>query len=509
MSDISSGVNPGTSREADPTRICPRLVVAAPHGRSGKTTVSLGLCAALAQRGLAVQPFKKGPDFIDPSWLSEAAGRPCRSLDPFFYSSPVALQRAFRQAQPADFYLIEGNHGLYDSAVLPSPQDDAGAGSTAALARLLQAPVILVINTARMGRSVAALALGYQLFEPETPIAGVVLNHVANARHEQRLRQAIAQACRLPVLGAIPRQAAIEIPDRHLGLVPRQENDRLLPVIEACRQVVEHHLDLEAILSIARQAPLLPADREVSTPPQPPSWRVGVLHDRAFTFYYPENLEALQAAGAELVFFDAFQDSQLPAVDALFLGGGFPEIFLSELAANISLRREVRRAAEGGLPIYAECGGMMYLSRRIHWQGQAGEMCGVLPIEVEMTGRPQGHGYVLAKVDSPNPFFQTGEELRGHEFHQSRLVNPGAHFQDLATAYDLQRGAGLGRSGKGDARDGLLYRNVLASYTHLHAGGAPGWAAGLAAAARRAANPGRPNGPAESGVAPAALEKGR
>ncbi len=451
----------------------PRLVLGAPQGRSGKTTVTLGLCAALAARGLVVQPFKKGPDYIDPSWLTEAAGRACRTLDPFFLTSEAALRRAFCQgAGQADLCLVEGNHGLYDSL------DDLGSSSTAAVARALLAPVLLVVNAARMSRSVAALVAGYQHFEPDTAIAGVVLNNVAQSRHETKLRQAIEIHCHLPVVGALPRSEALTIPDRHLGLVPRAENDGLIPAIEACRQAAERYMDLEAILALAAAAPPWPAEAPV-TPVMDqsgPPVRLGVIRDRAFTFYYPENLEALAEAGATLVFIDALQDGGLPDLDGLYIGGGFPEIFMEELAANTSLRAAVRRAAEGGLPIYAECGGLMYLSRRIVWEGRAVEMVGALPCDVEMTARPQGHGYVLAEVAGPNPFLPAGTQIRGHEFHNSRISNL---TESLPAAYRLARGRGLG-----DGRDGLVYRNILASYTHLHASGSPDWAVGLVARAR-------------------------
>ncbi len=483
-----------------------RLVIAAPQGRSGKTTVALGLCAALAARGLAVQPFKKGPDYIDPSWLTEAAGRACRTLDPFFLVSEDEVRRAFlRGAGGADISLIEGNHGLYDSL------DDEGSGSTAAVARSLQAPIILVVNAARMSRSVAALVHGYQTFEPGTPIAAVVLNNVApstpsgaqstpygaqstpygaRSRHELKLRNAIERHCHLPVVGALPRNDLLTIPDRHLGLVPRAEDEALIPAIEACRKAVEQYLDLDAILDIARSAPPISgwqeapggadADRAPAHLPHPPIARVGVVRDRAFSFYYPENLEALTDAGAELMSVDALHDSHLPDLDALYIGGGFPEIFMQELSANRRLRLDIRAAAKGGLPIYAECGGLMYLSRRIIWGDRSAEMVGALPCEVEVTGRPQGHGYVIGEALEGNPFLPAGTIVRGHEFHHSRIVN----WQgDLSTAYRLLRGNGLG-----GGRDGLVYGNVLAAYTHLHAAGSPGWAQGLLARARAYAN---------------------
>ncbi len=462
-----------------------RVVIAAPQGRSGKTTISLGICSALAARGLTVQPFKKGPDYIDPSWLSEAAGQPCRNLDPFFLPETHRLRQAFfGPASQADFSLIEGNHGLYDS------MSGDGSDSTAAVARALHAPVILVVNAARMSRSAAAMVLGYQSFEPDTPIAAVILNNVAQKRHEDKLRTAIESCCHIPVIGAFPRQDELTIPDRHLGLVPRDEDDSLLPSLAACRQAAERYIDLDHLLAIARQAP---AWQEAIHPEvdhdQPahsaPRARLGIIRDRAFTFYYPENLEALQKAGAELVFIDALHDACLPLVDALYIGGGFPEMFLDELHANRSFRQDLRQAIEDGLPVYAECGGMMYLSAAIQFEerrtrkaeednrGKANkvEMVGALPFEVEVTAQPQGHGYILAECTHPNPFFSAGTILRGHEFHNSRLLNL---REDWPTAMRLLRGNGLGNK-----RDALIYRNTLSGYTHLHALGSPEWAPAL------------------------------
>jgi cobyrinic acid a,c-diamide synthase len=460
-------------------RSFPRLVIAAPQGRSGKTTVTLGLCSALNARGLSVQPYKKGPDYIDPSWLSEAAGYPCRSLDPFFYEQPEALLWAFvRSAGGADLSIVEGNHGLFDSF------DESGVGSTAAVARTLNAPILLVVNATRIGRSVAAIVHGCQTFEPGMNIAGVVLNNIAHGRHETRTRQAVESHCGIPVVGAIPRDENLTIPDRHLGLIPREEEDALLSAITACQHAVERHLDLDMVLNSARLAPSLPISDQPVTDQSaisPPTVKIGVLRDRAFTFYYPENLEALEKAGAELVFIDAFHDTELPPVDALYIGGGFPEMFMEELSANSALRVTIRGAIENKLPVYAECGGLMYLSQRIRWGEKSAEMVGALPCEVEMTGKPQGHGYVVAKVESENPFFAPSTVLRGHEFHNSRLIalSKNGNKSTRTTAYRLSRGNGIGES-----RDGIIYRNVLASYTHLHCGGAPDWATGLVRRAR-------------------------
>jgi len=344
------------------------------------------------------------------------------------------------------------------------------------VARALDAPILLVVNAARTGRSAAAIVHGCQTFEPGTNIAGVVLNNVAHGRHEARTRQAIESHCQIPVLGAIPRDEALTIPDRHLGLVPREEEGTLLSAITACQRAIERSLDLDAVLEIARSAPLLPVfdqDHLVTPAIQSSRVRIGILRDRAFTFYYPENLEALESVGAELIFIDAFRDTKLPDLDALYIGGGFPEMFMDELSANVSLHASIREAVENDFPVYAECGGLMYLSQRIVWGKKSAEMVGVLPCEIEMTGKPQGHGYVIARVENENPFFSPGTVLRGHEFHNSRIITVSikgskTHF---ATAYQLSRGNGLG-----NGRDGIIYRNLLASYTHLHNGGAPDWA---------------------------------
>lgn len=456
----------------------PRLVLAAPHGRSGKTTVAVGLCAALVARGLAVQPFKKGPDYIDPSWLAEAARRSCRNLDPFLMGEEVVVAAFARGCQNADLALIEGAMGLYDGADLD------GTGSTAALARWLDAPILLVVNAQRITRSVAALVQGYQHFEPNTRIAGVILNNVARARQQTLMTQAIEKYCGVPVVGVLPRDDALTIPDRHLGLVPRGEDDALVPAIAAARDAVLANFDLETILALAKGRTRAQERESQETPYvirdtvtrdtlfARYTSRIGVIRDRAFSFYYPENLEALQDAGAELVFIDSLREAHLPTVDALYIGGGFPEVFLRELEANTPLRAEIRAAIEEGLPVYAECGGLMYLARSITWHDQRGEMIGALPFDVVMADQPQGHGYVELEVIGENPLFARGTRVRGHEFHHSRLNLEGGHdWRGLGYAYRVVRGHGLDGT-----RDGIVYKNVLASYTHLHALSTPEWA---------------------------------
>lgn len=454
----------------------PRVVIAAPQGRSGKTTVTVGLCAAFAARGLVVQPFKKGPDYIDPSWLTEASSRPCRNLDPFLMGRETIAAAFLRGSRGANLVIIEGAMGLYDGL------DIDGSGSTAMLARWLDAPILLVVNAQRITRSIAALVQGYQRFEPDTRIAGVILNNITRARQQDLMTQAIEKYCGIPVVGVLPRDASLTIPDRHLGLVPRAENDALVPAIAAAREAVTKNFDLEKIFTLAKTA--ISAQRselENLNLIQPishlqfPISRVGIIRDRAFTFYYPENLEALQAAGAELIFINAMWDAHLPAVDALVIGGGFPEMFLDELQANVSLRTDIRNAIENGLPVYAECGGLMYLARSITYNSRRGEMVGALPCDVEMTGKPQGHGYSTLVVDGANPFFPIGVQIRGHEFHNSRVIN----LDNVSFAYSISRGCGIdGR------RDGIVYKNVLASYTHLHALATPKWAEAIVARCR-------------------------
>lgn len=442
----------------------PRVVVAAPQGRSGKTTVCVGLCAALAGRELVIQPFKKGPDYIDPSWLSAAAGHPCRNLDLFMMSRQAVLGSFYRSSTGAEVAVIEGAMGLYDGL------DLAGSGSTAELARLLGAPVILVVNATRMTRSVAALVDGYRRFEPEIDIAGVILNNVAGGRHESMLVHAIKQYCQVPVLGCLPKARRVTIAERHLGLVPEGESAPLAEKVARARELVESYVDIDGVLRVAQGAGALTPPAQHTTPAPPASVRLGVIRDQAFSFYYPENLEALEQAGAELVYINALEDSHLPAISGLYIGGGFPEVFAARLQANTEIRGEIAAAVDDGLPVYAECAGLLYLARTLRWQGRTFEMVGALPMDVSFTTRPQGHGYVAGHVVGENPFLEVGQHLLGHEFHYAKLENA----DGVRTAYSLARGQGIGRK-----RDGLVHKNMLAGFTHLHALGEPTWAEGL------------------------------
>lgn len=435
------------------------MLISAPQGRSGKTIVSVGLCALLAKRGYTVQPFKKGPDYIDPSWLSAAATRDCRNLDPFLMTPDVLRSSYAHATEECDVAVIEGAMGLYDGV------GGGGMGSTAAVAGLLDVPVLLVVNAARMTGSIAAMVSGYQQFDPRVRIGGVILNNVSGERHQEKLRHAIETHCRIPVVGSIPRDSTLRMTQRHLGHVPFPERDGAAAAIERVRETVEPHLDVASMLEIADKSgpvsrrerrPVSEAGAEV---------RIGVIRDRVFSFYYPENLEGLADAGAELIYVDSLQD-RLPDVDGLYIGGGFPEVFLEELEANTGLRADIGRAARDGLPVYAECAGLMYLCKSILREGRRYEMVGTVPADVELSARPQGHGYVEARVAAENPWFAKGLSVRGHEFHHSKLVADGA----VGGVYEVKRGGGIG-----GGVDGVAVGNVLASYLHVHALGTPEW----------------------------------
>jgi cobyrinic acid a,c-diamide synthase len=434
-----------------------RLYISAAHKSSGKTTISAGLCAALSERGLIVQPYKKGPDYIDPLWLTRACGRPCINLDFNTMDAALLLQRFDDWHQAADLALIEGNKGLFDGVAID------GSDSNAAMAKLLNTPVVLVIDAQGITRGVAPLLQGYLGFDPQLHIAGVILNKVATARHESKLRQVIAAYTDIPVLGAVPRQPQLTVRERHLGLVPSNEERDAGPRVLAMAAAVHRYVDLDALLSIA--AAVAPIEGEPNLQARPAlsaDVRIGIPRDRVFGFYYPDDLAALCEAGAELVFFDSLQDRSLPAVDGLFIGGGFPETHLDGLSANHGLRRDIGHFAREGGPVYAECGGLMYLARSVSWNGKRAPMAGALPLDISMEPRPVGRGYVRLRETGSLPWGRIrkgGGDIAAHEFHHSRIdkLDDGARF-----AYRVIRGFGIDGH-----NDGLLHRRVVACYAHL------------------------------------------
>lgn len=477
----------------------PRVLIAGLRGGSGKTLISLGLIAAWQRKGHCVAPFKKGPDYIDASWLSMAAGIPCRNLDLFLMSSYATVRSLCASAEDADVAVIEGNRGLYDG------MDAEGTVSTAELAKLLQAPVLLAVDCTKSTRSVAAVVLGCQRLDPQVPIQGVILNRTAGPRHESIVRQSIEQICGLPVVGAVARIRHALFPERHLGLVPPQEHDQLSRAIEQAADVAEQYLDLESIWKLAQQAPPLEqetgrdksdtkpapiclkgprltegwapaASQPDELPAQASQVRIGVFRDPAFQFYYPENLEALTREGASLVEISPMRDRELPDVDALYIGGGFPETLAPALSKNESFIESLRGSIQNGLPVYAECGGTVFLGEKLIYEQQQYPMTSVLPVVFAFQKKPQGHGYVELENVRPNPFYRLGETLRGHEFHYTYMQS--STQDELTFAFRVHRGHGFDGQ-----RDGLCSNNVLALYTHVHALGTESWAPSLVRAA--------------------------
>ncbi|MDH4200466.1 MAG: cobyrinate a,c-diamide synthase, partial [Spirochaetia bacterium] len=398
----------------------PRILFSAINGGSGKTLVTTGILAALTCRGLKIQAFKKGPDYIDAKWLALASGRACYNLDIHMFEEEVSRQ--FQDhAQNADISIIEGNHGLYDSI------DIEGKGSSAYLARYLQMPVVLIVNCKMMSRSIAALINGFTSFESDTNIAGIILNNVSGKRHEDRLKEAIDIYCKLPVVGVIYKSEKKLLEERHIGLVPAEEKNESGKIIRELQEIVEQGIDLDMVLQIAHEAPPLDANVSPKKNNKPGVVSIGVARDEAFNFYYPDNLAALEQEGAELIYFSPINDEHLPVTEALYFGGGYPEIFAAELERNASMRSQIREAIEKGMPTFAECGGMMYMTKGIQWKNQSHEMIGALPCICKMTDKPQGRGYAtLESAELPpeiNTFWKikSGLQIRAHEFHFSVL----------------------------------------------------------------------------------------
>jgi cobyrinic acid a,c-diamide synthase len=489
----------------------PRLIIAALRGGSGKTILSIGITAALHNRGKTVAAFKKGPDYIDAGWLALAAGRPCYNLDSFLLSQSDNLQSFLSHSVDHDISIIEGNRGLYDGI------DLEGSTSTAELAKLIKCPVVLCVDCTKITRTMAAVVAGCSQFDPAVMISGVILNRVANSRHEKKLRDSIEHYCSMPVIGAIPKLGEQHFPERHLGLVPTPEHEWANNSIEAISSVAQQHIDLDALIAIAQKAPELNAEvgmrkleagsqnaeiedqqqeaidqwpesrdqqsdagdrNQVSSIQYPvssiekPTVRIGVVKDSAFQFYYPENIDALIKRGADIVYVSPLKDEELPELDALYIGGGFPETHAKQLSANMRFNGQLKALAEDGFPIYAECGGLIYLGQQLILENTSYPMVGILPLTFDFYKRPQGHGYTIIEVEKENPYYNVGSKIRGHEFHYSRV----SKWDDpkCKLVFRMKRGAGIDKN-----YDGIVYKNILATYTHVHALGTPGWAPAL------------------------------
>ena len=447
------------------------LVVAGVRSGVGKTTVATGLMAALTRRGLKIQPFKAGPDYIDPSYHEVACGVPSRNLDTWMLTDNAVLELAQRAASGSDVAIVEGVMGLYDGRSSLTEE-----GSTAQLAKLLGAPVVLVVDAAAVARSVAAEVLGFIQFDPEVNIAGVVLSGIAGPGHLEFCQPQIEATTSVPVVGWLPRRKELSQPERHLGLIPAVENSAVREWLDRLVLQAEETMSPEGILALAGPGPtgrtvspaLYPAE------PQPKTATIAVAMDKAFSFYYQDSLDLLEAWGAEVAPFSPLEDEAIPRGAAgVYLGGGFPELYAGELARNTAIRQALREAARMGIPIYGECGGLMYLGRSLtDPQGSSHEMAGLLPLESSMAESRLTLGYREVEALSDGPLLAKGQRVRGHEFHWS--IQTGAPTEETALYAILEKG-GLDKTGPEETRrkEGFRVGSVAGSYVHLHMGTDP------------------------------------
>ena len=422
--------------------VIPRIIIAGTHSGCGKTTIASGIMAALTARGMKVQPFKVGPDFIDPSHHTRICGRPSRNLDPFMMGDRGCVETFLRATEGADIAIIEGVMGMYDGV------DGSDLASTAHVARILKAPVVLVVDAKGMSRSVHALVDGYRRYDPSISFAGVIFNRIGSPRH----RTMIEASLDIPSFGMIPRKEDLVVKSRHLGLMMAHESGAMADFGD----IIEEHADLDALIASAASAPPLRTVKRSNDTVQSVRTTVGVALDDAFCFYYQDNLDLLRRAGAELVFFSPLTDP-LPKVDAVYLGGGYPELHLPALASS-RCRRGLKKATDSGMPLYAECGGLMYLVKEVT-AGKTYRMCDILPATAEMTGNIQALGYVKGKSIESDSFLPAGQQIAGHEFHYSRIEPE----RDVHYALQLSRGKGID-----GGHDGMVSRNALGCYTHAY-----------------------------------------
>ncbi|AXC14407.1 Cobyrinic acid A,C-diamide synthase [Acidisarcina polymorpha] len=449
------------------------FLIAGTSSGVGKTTVAMSITAALRHRGYTVQPFKGGPDFLDTGHHTRISGRIARNLDTWMLSKDANCDVLQQASVGADILLVEGMMGLYDGK-------DGGteAGSSAEIAKLLRLPVVLVLDASKSARSIAAVVLGFELFDPELHLAGVILNRVASGRHFEMLRTAIASSCKTPILGWLPREPAIAIPERHLGLYTPEESETGEPLenlLDQMAALVEQHLDMDRLLTFECG---LDWNQNAATSALSNSGkvRIGVARDRAFSFYYEDNLDLLRRLGAMIVPFSPLEDTSLPPdLDGLYLGGGYPELYAGHLASNSAMLDAVRSFAASGRPVYAECGGMIFLSQQLTTlDGAAYPMAGLLPFAVEMTRGLVNFGYVTVELAEDCLLGHRGQTIRGHSFHHSRIVNEANVKTRYRVRYSL--------SGR-EEDEGYWVANVLASYIHLHFRAQPSIALSLVEAA--------------------------
>ncbi len=468
----------------------PGIVIAGLRGGSGKTIISLGITGAWKKMGFKVSPFKKGPDYIDAGWLSKAAGRPCYNLDTFLCTSSVVKQSYYENSKNSAVAVIEGNRGLYDGI------DTNGSTSTAQLAKLLNLPVLLVLDCTKSTRTMAALLLGCIKFDPEIKICGVILNQVAGKRHEGKVKINIEKYCNIPVLGSIPKLKSKNFPERHMGLVTSKEHSFSDKAIDAVIKIAKDNIDLKQLCKIVmskeycsvskKKEQISISEKQLKQiklaqikpdqiKPQGITIKgitIGIIKDSAFQFYYPDNIDALKKLGANIVFISPLNEKTIPDVHAIYMGGGFPETHAPQLAQNSSFKEDLKTLSLKGLPIYAECGGLIFLGESICIDDKIFPMSNIFPIKFGFSNRPQGHGYTKVQVVNENPFFKKDEVLKGHEFRYSSILD--IDYKDHEMAFKMKRGKGII-----EKKDGFYKNNTFGTYTHIHALGSPSWAPSL------------------------------
>jgi cobyrinic acid a,c-diamide synthase len=433
-----------------------RIIIAGTGSGAGKTTVTIGLMAALKRKGLVVQGFKCGPDYIDPAYHTAITGRPSRNLDSWMLTEDTVQSVLARASQDADISIIEGVMGLYDGK---SPTEDTG--STAEISILTQTPVVLVLNIQSMARSAAAVVKGFQMLNPNVRIVGVIANHAGSEGHGKLVKQAVEKECGIPLLGTLVRTPDVSIPERHLGLLPAVERGELDALFSRVGDLVEQYIDLDTLLELANVPPLPPVQTSffASDSSQAAKVRIAVARDAAFNFYYPENIEMLEEAGAECVFFSPLAGETVPEdADGLYIGGGFPEEFAPQLAANEEVRMSIRQAVESGMPTFAECGGFMYLTDEIvTTDGASYPMVGLIAGSARMQTKRAALGYREVSGMPGNFLLAEDETARGHEFHYSTFEPK----EERPPAYQVQ-------SRFGSKQEGFVREKLVAGYTHLH-----------------------------------------
>ena len=438
----------------------PRIVVAAVSSGGGKTTVVTGLLSALRQKGLKVQSYKVGPDYIDPGYHRLASGYPAHNLDSWLMPEDKLREIFIRTSKEADISVVEGVMGLYDGG-------RSGVSSTAEIAKLLDAPVVLVIDAKSMGASAAAIALGFREYDQQVKLAGVILNRLGSDTHRLMIEKAM-QEIGIPVLGAIKRDDSLAMPERHLGLLPVEENQRELEAVEAIGRAVVSQTDLVSIIRLADKAGEMElADDSNAVTEDDKNVTIAVARDDAFSFYYPESLRILEKSGARIILFSPLKDKELPFCDGVILGGGFPEMFAEALRCNYTMLESIKNAAESGMPIYSECGGFMYLTQAmIDFDGIEHPMAGVIPCRVQMNKKLQMVGYVSAEMNTDTVLGPKGTRLHGHEFHFSSEIIQEKDCRDRAFTFTRMRNNAVYQAG-------YAWKNVLGSYLHIHFAGCP------------------------------------